>query len=170
MSQPVDKLKLIGLAHLKLGKKPKEVAELCEVNYAKALRWAKELLAAEKRNAVLDLFQMDELVLNSLLEMVQTDVSNAVELLGEDSTIVGEVVKDIAKGAVGLQILETEFQDTAKTLNQQIKTLALIANEADTIVMLADALAKLQNSFFAKGTNVNIANFSDGGFEKFLGD
>lgn len=164
-----EKTKILALAHLKTGKKPKDVSDLLEISYAQALKLNKELLKAEQQNRVQDLFNLEEAALTMLLEKVSNELTPSIkaltgELLDPDTTL-----DSIAKGAQGLGILEKELQDAAIELAKRITAQTLSTSGTDSLLTLTEALAKLQLAFFAKGTNVQINNMN-GNFEKYLRD
>lgn len=162
-----DHARILALANLKQGKKPKEVAEEVNISYSQALKLSKQLVEAERRDAVLDLFDVEEAVLHQVLEAVKSN-SSIAELIPQD-VLEGEV-EQLSKGLKGLSALETEMQNTAATLVGRINLVAATTTNADTISILAESLSKLNTSFFAKGSNVQVNNFNSGDFEKYLRD
>lgn len=164
-----EKTRLLALAHLKLDKKPKEVAELLDISYAKVVRWRKELEEAERRQSVTDLFNLDEATLETVLEAAKNELEPSALQLSTKEALEGEL-QSIRSGVKGGQELEVELQKTALTLTNRISTLAAGATQAETVVMLAKALSDLQTSFFAKGTNVQVNNFGGDSFEEYLRD
>lgn len=164
-----EKTKILALAHLKTGKKPKEVSELLEISYAQALKLNKDLIKAEQQGRIQDLFNLEEAALNTLFEKVSDELIPIVNTLEGDVLAANETLDSIAKGAEGLGILEKELQDAAITLAKRITAQAIATNGTDSLLSLTEALAKLQLAFFAKGTNVQINNMN-GNFEKYLRD
>lgn len=164
-----DRTKLLALAHLKSNKKPKEVSELLNISYAQALRLSKELIESEKRGTILDLFNLNEAALGSLLQAVKDDVSLPLAILDGEEVLEGEL-QELSTTVKGAQALDTEMQSTALELAKKIKILAISTSSPDTIVLLSESLSKLQTAFFAKGTNVQVNNFPGGKFEEFLSD
>ena len=163
-----DKTKIIALAHLKNGKRPKEVADLVEgLSYSQALTLKKELVEAEEQNTLLDLFSLDEATLETLLERTKEELTEESEGLIEGEVIQASV-KELARGIGAAQAMEETFSRAASSLAKKIESQALLATSADSLLVLAEALAKLQTAFFAKGTNVQVNNFN--GFESYLKD
>ena len=170
MSQIDENTKLYALAHLKNGKPPKEVSEMFkDISYAQALKLKKELNKAEHTNKLHTLFNMEEAALQTLLSKSQEELVDAVAVLEGDVEVAAEAVDRLSAGIQGMGILEKELQDAAVQVTKKIAIAAVTVTTAESLVTLADALAKLQNSFFAKGTNVQVNNIN-GSFEKYLSD
>lgn len=163
-----ERAKLVALAHLKTGKKPAEVATLVDIPYSTALKLNKDLKAAEEQDAVLELFNVSEAAFQSIIQAASEDLAIAGELVGADE--VSRQLSTIKEGVDGLKMLDASFQRAANTIANQINLMAASAEHTDSIVNLAEALAKLQSSFFAKGTNVQINNYDKESFQQFLGD
>lgn len=164
-----EKTKILALAHLKMGKKPKEVSELLEISYAQALKLNKELIKAEQQNRVQDLFDLEEAALETLLEKVSDDLTPALHVLEGDVETLDNVLTTVGQNVEGMQLLEKELTDAAIQLAKKITAQAVATSGTDSLLILTDALAKLQTAFFAKGTNVQINNMN-GNFEKYLKD
>jgi len=162
--------KIVTLARLKNGEKPKDISTMMDVPYATVLKWNKELIKAEHQDRVHELFNLDEAILDKLLATVSTDLEGIASLLGTEVDAVKEGVVELKGQLSGLSLLEAQLQDSAMTVAKQIGAQAITATSSDTLCILADALAKLNTSFFAKGTNVQINNNNGGSFEEFLGD
>lgn len=162
-----EQTKLIALAYLKQGMKPKEVAEEANMSYSQALKLSKQLVEAERRDAVLELFNVEEAVMDQLLEAVKNN-DDLLSILPQE-TLSGEL-ETFKEAANGLGMLDREMQDTALELTKRIKILAVTSTNADTISSLSESLAKLQTAFFAKGANVQVNNFNSAEYEKYLRD
>lgn len=163
-----EKTKLMALAHIKAGRKPKDVAELLNISYSQALRLSKDLSEAERRGDVQSLFRLDEAALDTLIESAKSELA-VPEELATSKAIEGQL-EDIKEGLQGLDELDTAMQEAAGALTKRLKTLSSTATQPDTILMLARALSELRNSFFAKGSNVSLNNFDNKSFEDFLRD
>lgn len=164
-----EKTRLLALAYLKQDKKPREVSEILDISYAQAVRLRKELEEAEKRETIQELFNVNEAVLEQVLEAAKKELEPAQLQLTGSAAIEGElesIRESISKG----EMLEQEFQTSALALSRRINTLAQSATQAETVIMLAKALAELQTAFFAKGTNVQVNNFGGQGLEEYLRD
>ena len=167
MSQNKEQTKLLALAHLKTGLAPKEVAELLNISYSAALKHKKELMQAESKNAVLDLFDLEAAALETLLEKVKTELTPAIDVLEGDLELadaLSNIDSSVKKGSA----LEKELQDAAVEVTRKVAAAAILTNSTETLLTLAEALAKLQGAFFAKGTNVQVNQM--GSFERFLKD
>lgn len=169
MSQKLDeRLRCIALAHLKNGEKPKDVAEKLDIAYSAAVKLKKELAEAERQNNLTTLFKLDQAALTSLIELVKdVDLGDSVDALNMMPALEGEL-ETLKDSVNGVQQLDVEFQEAASALTKRINIIGSTATSPETIVMLAKALSDLQNSFFAKGTNVQVNNYS--GFERYLDD
>ena len=169
MSQRLDeKTRLIALAHLANGKKPKEVADDLELNYGTVVKLRKDLQNAQARDEVDRLFKLPEATLSALLDAAKKELMPAFALTPSEA-IEGEL-ETLKEGLQGLNHLETNLQNAASTLANRINTMALTATTAETVVMLSKALSDLNTSFFAKGTNVQVNNLGGEGFERLLRD
>jgi len=140
--------KLLCLAHLKNGEKPADAAEFAGISYAAALKLKKELHAAEERGKILELFDIDKASLEILLEGVKKQMVPAIDAfdIGEE---VEEAVHGLAESASGGNILNTQLQDSASAIAKKITTVAMAANNADTLLSLSKALCEIQRAFFA---------------------
>jgi hypothetical protein len=169
MPQLNNQTRLTILAHLKNGHKPADISEAMKVSYSTVLKLKRELKEAEERNAVLELFKLDETALEILLEGVKDRLAPIA-----DAFQVGELVTteldNIKKDVKGGKLLSEKLQDTAFTLAHQVELAALgNANHADTLLILAEALCKIQNAFFTSNNTV-APNLPMSSFEQHLKD
>ena len=162
-----EQTRLLALAHLKNGKKPAEVAEIVGITYALALKLRKELYEAEKRNDILSLFKLNDAALEVLLESVHKQLMPAIEAFGIGELVEGEI-KNLTESIDGGKLLDQEFQRTAKVLTNQIKTIVLTVNSAETILLLAKALCELQNAFFNSSSIPITSHLPATSFEQHL--
>ena len=163
-----EKTKMLALAYLKNGMRPKQVADAIEgLSYSQALNLRKELELAEEQNTLTELFSLDKAALETLLESVKSRVTEDAGDLVEGELIEASIDK-IASQVHGIQKLEESLNKAAIIMSQQIQAKAILANSPDSLLVLAEALAKLQLAFFAKGTNVQVNNIQN--FEQFLKD
>lgn len=163
-----------ALAYLHSGKSPREVSELMEtVSYPQALRLSRELAEAKLHNRVLELFNLDQMALDNLLEAVKENLGPAVSALTGDLLPLEEAVDKLGDDIKGMQILKGELQRSATTLVKTINRAAATTNNPESIVMMAKALAELQSAFF-KSNNINMINQNNLGpgsaFEEVLRD
>ena len=158
--------RLLALAHLKNGKKPSDTAEITGITYAAALKLKKELHAAEEKNAILSLFQLNEAALEILLSSVRQQLMPILEAFDVEDQIDGEI-QTITNGVSGGKLLNEDFQASARAISNKITTVALTANNAETILSLAKALCELQQAFFGKET-VPSGNLPMSSFEQHL--
>jgi hypothetical protein len=161
-----EQTRLLSLAHLKNGKKPADTAELMGISYAACLKLRKELLAAEKRDRILDLFNLDKAALGILLDSVSKQLKPAIEAFDIGKAVEGEV-EDLSKRIDGGSLLNQELQEAGSALANKITSVATVATNADTIMALAKALCELQNAFCGK-TNNGVGALPATSFEKHL--
>jgi len=164
-----EQTKLVALAKIKLGQKPREVSDELGISYSQALRLSKDLTEAERKNATLELFDLPELTLQTLLKAVKENLAIPGEVFGIEEAIEGEIA-NLQDEIDGLKALDENFTEAAGVLANKIKEIALTSSTPDTVYMLAKALSELQVSFFAKSTNVQVNNFDTAKYEEFLSD
>lgn len=163
------KNKLIALAYLKNGGKPREIAEKLGLTYQAVLNYRKELEKAEKDNSVAELFSLEEAALQALIDAVEDELSPAVETLTGEIEPLQTSLTNISNQANSSKLLEEQLNTSATHLAKQIQAKAIVSSNPETLLMLAEALAKLQSSFFAKGNNVQVNNYGER-FSEFLSD
>ena len=86
-----EQTKLVALAKIKLGQKPREVSDELGISYSQALRLSKDLTEAERKNATLELFDLPELTLQTLLKAVKENLAIPGEVFGIEEAIEGEI-------------------------------------------------------------------------------
>lgn len=165
-----EKTKILALARLKNGDKPRAISESLSISYATVLQLKKDLAKAEEQNLVHELFDLEPAVINTLLEKVHTELEPAVDILTGEVTPLNDELTAVSENVRGMQILEKELSDAATQLARKINAQAITTTSTDNLLALTEALAKLQTAFFAKGTNVQVNNVNANGFEKYLGD
>jgi len=161
-----EQTRLLALAHLKNGKKPADTADVMGISYAATLKLRKELLAAEERDKILELFQLDKAALGILLESVSKQLKPAIEAFDIGKEVEGEV-EDLSKRIDGGSLLNQELQQAGSALANKITSVATVATSADTIMSLAKALCELQNAFAGERTS-GIGALPATSFEKYL--
>lgn len=142
------------------GISPTEVAEEMNISPSKVIRWNTEYNKAKDNGTLDKLLDMDELVIRTAAAI--TDVP------------VGDEAKALAK-VQGIQRLESATQNTALNLVTRINTMAMGVAGSEELVILVDALCKLQTAFFNKNvTQVNVQNNlsagNGGAYRSFLSD
>ena len=160
-----EQTRLLALAHLKNGMKPADTAELMGISYAATLKLRKELLAAEERDKILDLFDLDKAALGILLESVSKQLRPAIEAFDIGKAVEGEV-QDLSERIDGGSLLNQELQQAGSALANKITAVATVATSADTIMSLAKALCELQNAFNGKSGGIGALPATS--FEKHL--
>lgn len=153
-----DKDRAIVLAKLKLGARPKEVSDETGVSYGTVARLSSELRKAEEAGTILELLRVDQATYEGLIETVRHELQ---EVPGVD-----EALKTISEGVEGARALDANLTRVANILVDRLAVQIAVVDHADSLLILAEALAKLQTSFFAKGVNVNLnsGNQQFGGF------
>ena len=163
-----SQLKFKVISQLLNGDKPKEIEASVEgSSYATILRWKRELEEAQAAGTVADLIDLDKAMFGEVLAGVAAKVPEVLAADVVDSLGVITKAKSVA------EVLQLDFQTTAKVLNTRIKSLALSVENTGELDMLADSLCKLQNAFFNKNaTQVNVQNNYETGpaYSSFLGD
>lgn len=160
-----EQVRLLTLAHLKNGMKPADAAELMGISYAATLKLRKELLAAEKKDKILQLFQLDKAALEILLDSVTKQLTPAIEAFGIGEAVEGEV-QNLTERIDGGSMLNQELQEAGSALANKIKLTATVATSADTVLSLAKALCELQNAFM--GDKGGVGALPATSFEKHL--
>lgn len=154
-----------GLVRLIDGDEPKEIAGELGIAYATVLRWKRELRTAQEEDKVTSLVAASYDAIDDLAAGVLADVPD--EALPAVTTAVEGVISSVT----GLKRLETELQGTAVLINNRIRFMTSSANSVGDIVELTNAVAKLQDAFFGKGTTVNVQQNVEGdAYSSFLGD
>jgi hypothetical protein len=142
-----EQTRLLALAHLKDGKKPAEVASILDISYATALKLKKELIAAEEKDTVLSLFNLNDAALGILLESVRKQLRPAIDAFNIGPEIEGEVTR-LTNGIEGGKALQQELQESASVLSGRITMIALTSTNAETVLLLSEALCNIQKTFF----------------------
>lgn len=174
-SKMTQKERLIALAYLHQGKTPREVETLCPgVSYPQALRLRKELASAVEANTLNELFNLEEAALETLLESVEDELKEAAEVMTGDLMPLNNALDSIESRIKESKLLELELAKAGQTLARQIERHSVIVNSPESLLALAEALAKLQTAYF-KNSNIQIANINNqngenpaGSFEDLL--
>ena len=161
-----DKSKLIAMALLKLGHTPREVADKTNISYTTVVKLLKELGEAETKGTILQLFDLDKLSFDNLMQSAQAEIEGLLTVVSGSDVVIENILPSRISG---LQVLEVEFQDSAKKIAHKIGLLASITTDASELAVLSDALSRLQTSFFAKGTNITV-NTMNGDVNEYLAD
>lgn len=146
------KLQVFGL--FKMGKSSREISnEIEEVSYAKCLKWKKELEDAERTKEVVTLLQAED----TLIKNVVNETKEQLEQLGaETEALEGELQSGTNKIETYKQLNEN-LNKTAIKLSTKISNLTPLLTDVGEVLVLTEALCKLQVAFFNKDTfNVNV--------------
>ena len=156
----------IILAKLKLGETPRQIEDsLKDVSYSQVLGLRKKLKEAEETDTLLELFKLDKVAFETLLETVRTNMADIASVV-DNKVLEGELttLKDTLSS---LDRLNEEANKAGTELVRQIRTLALLTQEPNTLVMLSEALATINTSFFPKQVNMQVQH-SDTSFAHLL--
>ena len=148
MAQLSDKDRAIVLAKLKLGGRPIEVSEETGVSYGTVARLASELRKAEESGTLLELMRVDQATYEGLIDTVRTELK---DIPGSDVAL-----DTLQTNLEGAKALDSNLTRVANVLVNRICVQIATAEHADTLLVLSEALAKIQTAFFAKGVNVNV--------------
>jgi hypothetical protein len=159
----------LALAHLKSGKEPGEVAELTGVSHPKCLKLRRQLKDAEAEIGGIErLFDMPTNAIELLVNAATKQTLPAIMPI-EDS--MGELVNPDDTSDDRSEKLNRDMHRAANALLIKIESVSTLANNADTILAMAEAISKLNNSFFPPaGKNSGGNDAVSGGFEDYLKD
>ena len=159
--------KYLALIRLFENEEPRLIATDLDISYATVLRYKRELSIAQDEGKVNSLLAQEQ---GALDNMAQAAVCDLPEELVEGELMEAE---KLVKGVLGLKRLEEGLQQTAHVINNRVRLMCGTAEGVGEIVELTEALCKLQNAFFGKGTQVLVQqNINTGGesYGQFLGD
>lgn len=144
-----DSDRLACLAYLYQGKEPKEIPELLPgVSYAQALRLKKELIQAEEDKTVGELFSLSDAARDILLEQTK-NLINAKGITVEGVVLTAdELIDELQDDIQATKILKAELAQAGTEVVRKIKLLAKSTNSSEVLLNLAEALAKMQASYF----------------------
>lgn len=167
MTEQEERARLLALAHLKNEVEPADIEQLTGVSHAACLKLRRELREAEAENTVDDLFGIS----NDAIEILVKSVLNHQVPMIEPYPI-AEVIKDvdtITRIKSSEELLKEDTYKATRALINKIQTVAAISTNVDTIVGLAEALAKLNDSFFPHDKTASGQSTLES-FERFLSD
>ena len=154
-----DDIKLKVLGRMQLDSSPanlRTISTELKLPYSKLIKWRKELKEATDAGDISSLVDADQLLIHRVAEDVKNDLKDLAPTEGE---FIEAAVDDVVDGIDSYKVLNTRLQTTALVLAQKIDNMADIAVTAKDVIVLVDALAKLQLAFFNKSvTNVNVLN------------
>jgi hypothetical protein len=158
--------KQLALIQLVNGDDPAHIAKNLGLTLATVIRYKNELAKAEVDGNINTLIGLDAHVLEKMAGDAILDVP------GELLPAATESADAIVSGVAGLQRLEGDLQATARQLNTRIRSMTMLAENVGEVSELTSALCKLQDTFFGKGTQVNVLNNFGGSeaYGQFLSD
>lgn len=125
------------------------IGEELKVGYGTLLGWKRELALAQENGFIQDLVNVDEVVVQKIAQEVKEDL---VELVADKKDIeeIEEAIEGTLESIDGYKALDTTLQDVAIKLAEKI--LVIVDNTAtpESLLVLVEALTKLQVSFFNK--------------------
>lgn len=136
MANDHDRYKVMYL--LNMNHEPKHISELVGISYSTVLRYKREYERAAEDNAITELLNMPDAVLQEVMEIAQSRAP----------VVIDDELKSIAASVTGAQRLETHLQVTAETVSTRIRAMALTAEHAGELCDLAGALCAIQKAFF----------------------
>jgi len=153
-----------AIARIDAGMDPKDIAEELELSVNTVRRWKTEFTESKRAGTLAELMNMPDYV---------DAIADLTKQLPSAEYAEGSA-NELVNGVTALNILQQEFQDTARYLNTRIKSLAMSSSHPGEIVDLINGLTALQNAFFNKNTtSVNVQNNFGGGaapYSNFLSD
>ena len=166
MTEQEERAKLLALAYLKNGVEPSKIEDLTGVTHAACLKLRRELREAELNNSLEDLFGIEADAIDVLLESL---TRGQVPML-EPYPIaqVKEEVGTLIKLRSPEEALKEDTYKATSALINKIQSVAAISTNVDTIIGLAEALARINDSFFPHTKDTPGQGAGD--FERYLGD
>lgn len=146
-----DDLKLQALGLLQQGNSAKDVARQLSIPYPTVLKWKPEAESIKYKVDLETVLDVDKVILHELAESTKDKLNELVE---EGSELVEQVLTKIDN----IGILQTNLQLSGTAVLIKINDLIEKCNNADDILILVEAISKLQTAFFSKGANVNVLN------------
>ncbi len=153
--------KYLALVRLFEDEDPKEISTDLNISYATVLRYKRELRLAQDEGKVNSLLAKEQGVLENMAQAAVCDLP--AELVEGEL----EEAKSLVKGVLGLKRLEEDLQHTAHDINTRIRIMVGTAEGVGEVVELTEALCKLQNAFFGKGTQVLVQQNNNAGGESY---
>jgi hypothetical protein len=152
----MDELKLKALGLFKAGYTAKEISRELSIPYPKVLKWKPEAAAIQSKQDLETVLDVDKVMLHELAEGVKEKLEDIAEGSGEIVTGTLAKIDQLAE-------LQVDLQESGINVLKKINTMIDSCKEAGDVLLLVDAIAKLQTSFFAKGANVNVLNVPGSG-------
>lgn len=143
------KLKAIGL--LSEGNNAKDVARQLSIPYPTVLKWKPEAESIKTKDDLETVLDVDKVILHELAESTRDKLNE----LTEDG---GELVEQVLTKIDNIGILQTNLQLSGTAVLTKVNELIDACNNPDDILILVEAISKLQTAFFSKGANVNVLN------------
>jgi hypothetical protein len=137
-------------AELRLGKKPKELADKYEVPYVTVNGWNNKLKKVLLDQSVDDVMNYDEVTLQTVLDKASEEMP-----LPE-----AKKVEKLTKDIVGLQRLEEKTREIGFSILNQVQAYMALNNcELKELSQAANIVTTLHNSLFNKAnTQINVMN------------
>ncbi len=146
-----DDLKLQAIGLLAEGNSAKDVARQLSIPYPKVLKWKPEAEGVKTKADLETIMDVDKVILHELAESTKDKLNEIVE----DG---GEIVEEVLAKLDSVVVLQTNLQLSASAVLVKINELIDSCRNPDDVLLLVEAISKLQVAFFAKGANVNVLN------------
>ncbi len=151
-----DDLKVDIYSRLYEGDSPREISESMTISLKDVLKAQKEFKEAKKNDQLATILNTEEAILERVVESVKSDM---IAIAPGNSELIEQEICLFVDSIKGAQLLESQLQVTAMAIVDKIR-LKLFEEEisASVIASLVNSIAKLNSSFFAKGSSFVINN------------
>ena len=158
-----DEQKLAAFSMIQNDKSPKDISETLQMAYPKVIKLRKDYREAVAAGTVDKLLNIDQLLVQRIAKATREEVSKVESIQGE---LVDEI-DETAKGIASMNVLSVQLHEVARKLAIKTEFLIDTVQTPDSLLILVEALAKLQNAFFNRNmVNVNVLNqMNSGGSE-----
>ena len=166
MSEELLKYKLIPLAEK--GAEAPEIAETLDISITRASALLKKYHDSVKAGLLQDFVDMEDVLVQEAMTYALSQTPAALSAEAKQAAATISTSKSL------LNNLQEQLAVTAQNLNTRARTLAVAAQSAEELKVLADTVCALNNSFFNnKATQVNIQNnvgSNPNTYKEFLSD
>jgi len=151
---------------IKAGETNAAIAQKLEVPVSTITKWRKSVESIETKEDLAGFLNVDKEILHRIADHVKEELTEEL-----DTPVAGELVDDIVTQMDEMQELNLELIQVGRKLTDKIRSMTRSIQNESELMVLVEALTKLQNAFFAKGANVNVLNVngqtSDTGLSAF---
>jgi len=151
MALSKEELRSAIIAQLRLGKSPKDIAEMLDCNISLVYTQNRKLKAEQENEVVQELVEAPMDVVKHVAEEVKKQVVAPNPIAGQ--------VDNIVEGVDGLKKLDMKFQSTmTRVLSKFNEALEEDNLKLSEVKMVADTVANAYNKIFTSGTNIHIGD------------